>query len=201
MVEYGLKNQVKNPWAVLGAGVSNDKCQSPKWFSWLWSLALVAAAIVGAIVGRLFPPFELDEGFWRTFLTSAGFGGSMAVVAATIAYLAARHSAKSSRMQATEDREQRKISDRKEQWWARAEWALNQVSSETGDTELGYRMLNALGQSEWAEEHEADIIAAATEEALSAEEIDQDATADPEDSTQVLSGEKMDTEGGAGFDK
>lgn len=150
-------------------------------------------------MGRMFPPFVLDDSFWRTFFTSAGFGGVMAVIAATIAYLAARHSAKSARTQATADRDQRNLSDRKEQWWARAEWALNQVAS--GDAELGYRMLDALGQSEWAEEHEADIIAAATEEALTAEEISSDLYGGSGAlSTAERGGEKMDDEGGADID-
>lgn len=143
-------------------------------FGW-WSL--VVAAAIGCIIGRLFPPFVMDDPFWRSFFTSAGFGGVMAVLAAAIAYTAARHSAKSARDQAAEDRNQRKISDRKEQWWARAEWALNQVAN--GNQELGYRMLNALGESEWAEEHEADVIAAATEDALSADEVEADTGEDP----------------------
>lgn len=132
----------------------------------------ICGLVVGGIVGRLFPPFVLDDTFWRSFLTSAGFGGVMAVIAACIAYMAARHAAKSARALAEEDRKQRKLSDRKEQWWARAEWALNQVAS--GDSELGFRVLDALGRSEWAEEHEADVIAAAADDALTAEEFEDE---------------------------
>lgn len=44
-------------------------------------------------------------------------------------------------------------------------------------------MLNALGESEWAEEHEADVIAAATEDALSADEVEADTREDPQSST------------------
>lgn len=165
---------------------------------WLWA---ALAGVAGGIVGRLFPPFVLDEGFWRSFITSAGFGGVMAVIAAVIAYAAARHSAKSARAQAEEDRKQRKLSDRKEQWWARAEWALNQVVS--GDSEIGYRMLNALGESEWADEHEADVIAAATEDALTAVEVIETAevASEPdamlEDSTESTGREKMVEKGGS----
>lgn len=165
---------------------------------WLWA---VLGGAVGIIVGRLFPPFVLDEGFWRSFITSAGFGGVMAVIAAAIAYAAARHSAKSARAQAEEDRKQRKLSDRKEQWWARAEWALNQVVR--GDSEIGYRLLNALGESEWADEHEADVIAAATEDALTAVEVLEDAevTSEPDamlqDSTELTEREKMVEKGGS----
>ena len=132
-----------------------------------WSSAVgwtVLGVIIGAIVGRLFPPFVLDDAFWRSFLTSAGFGGVMAVGAALIAWWAAVHSAAMSKEQAIEDRAQRYRSDRKEQWWSRAEWALNLVVSDRPG--LGFEVLYALGQSEWAEEHEFEVIDAALAAAL-----------------------------------
>lgn len=152
-----------------GAEEESDRPHS----RWLRAAIVIAAAfIIGAIVGRLFPPFVLDSEFWRDFLTSAGFGGVMAVIAAVIAYLAARHGAASARNQAEEDRSQRTRSDRKEQWWARAQWALNEVVK--GNADIGYKMLDALAESEWAGEHESDVIAAATDDALLAEEVPSD---------------------------
>lgn len=123
----------------------------------------------------------------------------MAVLAATIAYFAARHSASSNRKQAEQDREQRKISDRKDQWWARAEWALNQTVG--ANPELGYRVVNALRESEWADEHEADVIAAATEDALGSEILeDHDQGLANDDfrrpSTVDKGEERIDKEGG-----
>lgn len=79
---------------------------------------------------------------------SAGFGGTAAIVAATIAYRAARAGA----------RRQQWV-DRKVQWWARARWALERaLSDDLREQEVGLDMLDALGRSEWAGEHEADLI-------------------------------------------
>lgn len=138
--------------------------------AWGVLLLVIASGAAGAVVGRMFPPFILDDGFWRQFLTSAGFGGTAAVVAAVIAYRAARRSAREAAHQATEDREERRAANRKEQWWARAEWALNQVA--TGDPRLGFDVLAALAESEWAEEHEADVIAAAAGDAVHADAVE-----------------------------
>ncbi|GAA2036079.1 hypothetical protein [Pseudokineococcus marinus] len=98
---------------------------------------------------------------------SPGFGGLAAVVAAVIAYRAARKAADTQRANAEEDRKQRERAERKNQWWARAQWALDLTLSQ--DTEIrtvGYDMLDALANSEWADEHEAELIAAATDRAL-----------------------------------
>ena len=103
------------------------------------------------------------------FVTSAGFGGLAALVAAIIAFRAARNSVRNSAEQARQDRDQRNRADRKAQWWARAQWALNlTVSGSTEQATVGYRVLHSLGSSEWAEEHEADVIAAATADVLNA---------------------------------
>ncbi|WP_380166921.1 hypothetical protein [Jannaschia sp. R86511] len=99
---------------------------------------------------------------WREFVLSPGLGGLAALLAAVIAGGAAVSVAR-------RDRWQRERSDRKQQWWTRAHWALDATTSDRSDVRLaGYRMLEALGESEWAGEHEADVIAAATERSLSA---------------------------------
>ena len=92
----------------------------------------------------------------REWLLSPGFGGAAAVLAAVIAFFAARRQAEVNR-----------IAGRKEQWWKRAEWALNLTLSDKSENRIvGLDTLDALSRSEWAAEHEGDVIAAATEWAL-----------------------------------
>ena len=133
--------------------------------------------LAGAVLGRLLPPSLVDwDGIDRSFgpwlgvfVTSPGFGGLAALIAAVVAFRAARSSARNAAEQAREDRDQRNRTDRKAQWWARAQWALNlTVSGSTEQATIGYRVLDSLGSSEWAEEHEADVIAAATADVLNA---------------------------------
>jgi hypothetical protein len=159
---------------------------------WRAVVLVVIALLVGALIRGFFPPFVLDDPFWRSFFTSAGFGGSAAVLAALIAYAAARQAANTTRVQAEADREVTERRDRKAQWWLRAEWALNQVTSGTTErAEVGQKVLEALAGSEWAEEHEFDIIAAATEDALSAKEVGEDEGAPSGGSTGSDSSDRM----------
>lgn len=148
---------------------------------WLFGIAFAG----GMLLRGFLPPFVVDQPLVRAFITSAGFGGLMAVVAAVIAYAAARHGARSAVKQAEKDREQAERHERKAQWWSRAQWALNQtVSGETEAAKVGHRVLAALGESEWAEEHEFDVIEAATSAALEATpwegDLPQVSTVDPE---------------------
>ena len=110
----------------------------------------------------------MDVGGWISdWAQSAGFGGTAAVVAAVIAFKAATRVASAARTTASEDRAQRERAERKAQWWQRAQWALDlTLSSDTETRTVGFKVLEALADSEWAEEHEADIIAAATERVL-----------------------------------
>lgn len=106
-------------------------------------------------------------GWLGDWAQSAGFGGVAAVVAAVIAFKAANRSAVAARATASADRTQRERAERKAQWWLRAQWALDLTLSQDTETRtVGFQVLEALATSEWAEEHEADIIAAATERAL-----------------------------------
>lgn len=93
----------------------------------------------------------------------------MAVVAAGLAYAAARHTVKNNREQATADREQKEQRERKSQWWSQAEWAFDLVAK--GDTEaalIGQKVLRGLAQSEVVDDYEIGIISVATTEALGA---------------------------------
>lgn len=130
------------------------------------ALALTAVASVvfalGALTAgatRLLASVDVSWLTWfGGWLNSAGFGGAAAIVAASIAFGAARASSR---------RQER--ADRKSQWWARAEWALDATLHPSATVKrVGYDMLTALGTSEWAGEHESDVIAAATRRPLDA---------------------------------
>jgi hypothetical protein len=97
-------------------------------------------------------PFLDWAGSWfLPWAQTPGFGGFAAVVAATIAFAASRYQARVQR-----------AAQRKEQWWKRTEWALNlTLSDEIAASEIGISVLEALASSEWANEHEDDVIAAA----------------------------------------
>jgi hypothetical protein len=116
---------------------------------------LVVAVLLGAgvLLGHASAPSGSAEAarWLAEWSRSAGFGGTAAIVAAVIAYRAARAGA----------RRQHWV-DRKVQWWARAQWALDRVLSDDRRTRvIGLRMLMALGRSEWAGEHEEELIRAA----------------------------------------
>lgn len=140
----------------------------------------VVALFLGLLLGSVGAPLIADERFRRDFFTSAGFAGLAALAAAIVAYAAARHTASSSRSQAQADRLQSERARRKAQWWARAEWALTQVATGDGKAAIiGLGVLDALSQSEWADEHEGDVVAAATDIALNASEVSVDADERP----------------------
>lgn len=135
----------------------------------------IVALLVGMFAGALGSPFLADEDFRRAFFASAGFGGVAAVGAALVAFAAALYSVRSTRELADADREQNERRERKEQWWSRAAWALTQVAGGGSAAVIGLGVLEALGRSEWADQHEGDIIVAATEFALATEELGTDA--------------------------
>lgn len=114
--------------------------------------------------------------FWAwmsAWAMSPGFGGLAALAAAAVAYRGAVRSIRNQR-----------ASTRKEQWWDRARWALDLTLSESGEERaVGFAVLEALASSEWAEEHETDVIAAATEPTLEAYE-DQGESADLDSGAQ-----------------
>ncbi|MDO5634796.1 MAG: hypothetical protein Q4G34_08000 [Micrococcus sp.] len=136
---------------------------------WGWIVAVGFAVVAGAVMATLIPPLVWDEAFRLRFLTSAGFGGIMAVMAAGIAFGAAWLSATAAGRQARADREERRRATLKDQWWERAQWAMDQVVA--GDRQVGFEVLAALADSEWADQHEGDLIAAVAVDATSAQEV------------------------------
>ena len=117
------------------------------------ALVCAAAVVVDLLLWRYAPGFYVWLGSWFVpWAQTSGFGGAAAVVAALIAFGAAR-------AQVLQQRQ----ADRKEQWWKRAEWALNATLSDEPDIRtVGFQMLASLATSEYAAEHEGDVIAAAT---------------------------------------
>ncbi|MCS5717861.1 hypothetical protein N1027_06905 [Herbiconiux sp. CPCC 205763] len=95
-------------------------------------------------------PSDWAASWFLPWAQTPGFGGVAAVVAAMIAFAASRHQARLQR-----------AAQRKEQWWKRAEWALNLTFNDDATrSEVGIALLEALASSEWAGEHEDDVIAA-----------------------------------------
>lgn len=65
----------------------------------LWWLFVAIGLVVGGIGGFVIPPPYPDGQWWGAFLTSAGFGGSLAVVGAGIAATIAFYNSRSDRQQ------------------------------------------------------------------------------------------------------
>ncbi|MFB2596257.1 hypothetical protein ACEXQE_00550 [Herbiconiux sp. P17] len=96
-------------------------------------------------------PIDWTGSWFVPWAQTPGFGGVAAVIAATIAFAASRYQARVQRS-----------AQRKEQWWKRAEWALNlTLSDDRTRSEIGIAVLEALASSEWAGEHEDEVISAA----------------------------------------
>lgn len=109
--------------------------------------------------------------FLREWLTSAGFGGTAAVVAALVAYLGVRKTVRQQRLNA-----------RKDQWWERARWALDRTLSEDSRVRaVGFSVLEALGDSEYAAEHEFDVVDAAMDAQLAGYADPRETVADVEE--------------------
>lgn len=74
---------------------------------------------------------------WGDWLTSAGFGGTAAVVAAVIAFFGVRRAAATQRENA-----------RKDHWWDRLKWAVDLVlSGDEGKANVGLTALLAITEA------------------------------------------------------
>jgi hypothetical protein len=95
---------------------------------------------------------------WAQWVMSPGFGGLAAVVAAVVAFIGVSRTVKAQRE-----------ANRKQQWWERARWALDLTLEDDSTTRaIGFEVLDALARSEYASEHEAEVIDAAVAPALEA---------------------------------
>jgi len=98
------------------------------------AVVFIIGAAVGAVVYGIVGPFVIDAEFWVAFTTGPPMAGIFAVVAALIALAAAWRSAKVARYAAA-----------RQEWWDRAEWALDLARSSTQVERLiGLRALEGL---------------------------------------------------------
>lgn len=117
----------------------------------LWWLFATIGAVAGVIVGLIIPPPYPDGQWWGTFLTSAGFGGSLAVIGASIAAAIAFYNSRS-------DRRQKQDADALAQWWGRFTWACEKaVSTKGGESEMGLSVLTALIDAPWARDEDNEM--------------------------------------------
>lgn len=116
-----------------------------------WVIILASgAAVLGALVGRCFPPFVLDSPFWRDFWSGPPAAGLFAVLGAFVAFGAARVAASTAKRAA-----------KREEWWDRAEWALNLAMSDKGsDRDVGLAAIEIVIQE--ATDTEAEMVNAVT---------------------------------------
>lgn len=146
----------------MGASHDRRKRSPPTRKSALWP-CLVTAPLTAA-AGWAFAQLQplVDPRAASAVLSSPVLGGIAAVVAALIGGASAL-------MIARRDRRQREWSQRKDQWWARARWALDLlVEDDLRRRLVGYGVLSALAGQEWAGIHEADLVESATREAAGA---------------------------------
>lgn len=116
-----------------------------------WWLLVGVGCVIGVVVGLVIPPPYPDGQWWGRFLTSAGFGGSLAVLGASIAALIAWHNSRS-------DRRQSQDADDRAQWWVRFTWACEKaVSTKRGESEMGLSVLTALIDAPWAREEDNEM--------------------------------------------
>lgn len=98
-----------------------------------WRLATAAAVglVAGSVLRGFFPPFVLDDPFWRAFWTSPAAAGVFALIGAVVAFGAAKTAAGVARRAA-----------QRQEWWHRVEWALNLAISDRGvDRDVGLGVL------------------------------------------------------------
>lgn len=110
---------------------------------WWWPLTL-AACLATFIVARTIPPWYPIGTWWGTFFTSAGFGGSLAVIGAVVASSVAFHNSRA-------DRQQKASSDDLARWWDRFSWATEKaVSKVPSESVMGLTVLKQVMRTPWA---------------------------------------------------
>ncbi|AZZ49952.1 hypothetical protein [Rathayibacter rathayi] len=108
-------------------------------------------AVIAFAVARFIPPLYADGTWWGTFFTSAGFGGSLAVLGAGIASYIAYHNS-------SRDREQKHEADDLARWWDRFAWACEKaVSTKRGESEMGLSVLATLIDAPWARDEDNEM--------------------------------------------
>ena len=96
--------------------------------------ALVVGLIVGAVLGTVVWPWSFGDDFWFAFWTGAPMAGILAILAALIAFAPAYRSTRIAQENGA-----------REQWWNRAQWALEMAAStKQPDREVANEALLAL---------------------------------------------------------
>jgi hypothetical protein len=135
-------------------------------------VAGVVGVLAGAIVGRAFPPFVIDNPFWRAFLTSAGLGGVAAFLAAVVAFAGVAYSARRIAESARHDREQRMLVEVREHFWTRFTWAAERAV-DPSEAELGLRVLTELIDQKWVTIEDNEVAVAVSNVILSSSDEDE----------------------------
>lgn len=133
--------------------MSGGRRRLNRWWQRRWGLVATGTICfaVGAAVGRLLPPFVIDQGFWRDFLTGPPAAGVFALAGAGVAYGAARIGARTARAAA-----------RRQEWWNRAEWGLTLARSDNAvERRVGLAALGPM-RDEATQTEEAIIVAVTT---------------------------------------
>lgn len=131
--------------------MSDLPARLPRRLSARWWWLFTAAIVLAFVVARAIPPFYPDGTWWGTFFTSAGFGGSLAVVGAGVASFIAFHNSRS-------DREQKRDSDELARWWDRFAWACEKAVSELpGESVMGLTVLTTLIDAPWARDEDSEM--------------------------------------------
>ena len=109
--------------------------------SW-WAITGLAVA-VSFCIARAIPPWHPDGTWWGAFFTSAGFGGSLAVIGAGVASCVALHNS-------SRDRVQKRAADDLARWWDRFAWACEKTVSDDGHAPaMGLAVLRNLIGADW----------------------------------------------------
>ncbi len=146
-----------------------DEPTQSKHRHWWW-LITAAAVVVTFIVARAIPPWHPDGTWWGKFFTSAGFGGTLAVVGASIAAYIAYHNSQEDRVQSRElsrqDRDHSRELARQERaqsleaierarWWDRLSWACEKaVSKKPGESEMALTVIRSLLDAQWVKDED-----------------------------------------------
>lgn len=130
------------------AATTPDRAGYTRGRSWLYALA---GLVLGVIVGRIIPPPYPDGQWWSNFLTSPGFGGSVAALVAGTAATIAWHNSAS-------DRRQKQSTDDSTRWWDRFTWAAEKaISKNPGESELGLSVLTELLDAPWVRDEDNEM--------------------------------------------
>lgn len=113
--------------------------------------------------------------FWAAWFLSPGFGGAAAGLGALIALIGVLIALRNQRAVAQADRDARDqiaaedrkaavLSEQRDDWWSRAQWALNLVlTGDDAQVQGGYGFLRVLAESDLADVHQAALIASITD--------------------------------------